>query len=131
VSVEIRPVTGRRDLRRFIRLPYALYRNEPRWIPPLESDMRGRLDRSGNPFFAHAEAEFFLALREGRVVGRVSAHVDRRFNEFQDNAWGMFGFFECEDSPATAQALLAAAEAWLRERGCDRIVGPMDYTTRG
>jgi len=88
VSLEIRPVASRRDLRRFITLPWALYRNEPRWIPPLRSDIAKRLDRGGNPFFHHAEAEYLLALRDGETVGRVSAHVDRRFNEFQDNRWG-------------------------------------------
>jgi len=129
VSLEIRPVAGRRDLERFITLPFALYRTEPRWVPPLRTDMRKRLDRERNPFFAHAEAEYFLAWRDGRPVGRITAQVDRRFNEFQDNAWGLFGFFECEDSADTAHALLAAAESWLRSRGRDRMVGPMDFTT--
>ena len=129
MSVEIRPVADKRDLRRFIRLPFALYRNEPHWIPPLLMDMRERLDRQRNPFFRHAEAEFFLAWRDGEPAGRISAHIDHNLNEFQDNRWGLFGFFECEDSHETADALLAAAEHWLRERGCDRMVGPMDYTT--
>jgi GNAT superfamily N-acetyltransferase len=129
VSVEIRPVAGRRDLRRFIALPYAIYRNEPRWIPPLRIEERKRLDRTSNPFFSHAVAEYFLAWRDGRAVGRITAHVDHRFNEFQDNDWGMFGFFECEDSRETAHALLDAAAAWLRERGRDVMLGPMDFTT--
>ncbi|HLW93764.1 MAG TPA: hypothetical protein VKS25_00150 [Solirubrobacteraceae bacterium] len=116
-------------MRRFIRLPARLYRNEPRWIAPLEIDVRKRLDRRRNPWFAHAEAEFFLAWRDGEAVGRITAHIDHRFNEFQDNSWGMFGFFESEDSPETAHELLAAAEAWLRARGRDRMVGPMDFTT--
>jgi GNAT superfamily N-acetyltransferase len=129
VSLEIRPVEGRRDQRRFIALPSDLYRNEPRWIAPLDMDMRRRLDRERNPFFAHADAEYYLAWRDGRVVGRITAHVDHRFNEFQDNRWGMFGFFECEDSAETAHALLEVAEGWLRERGRDRMLGPMDFTT--
>ncbi|HEY7966364.1 MAG TPA: hypothetical protein VID68_05010 [Solirubrobacteraceae bacterium] len=129
MGLEIRPVASSSDMRRFIRLPARLYRNEPRWIAPLESDIRKRLDRRSNPWFAHAEAEYFLAWRDGEPVGRVSAHVDHRFNEFQDNQWGLFGFFESEDSPETAHELLAAAEAWLRARGRDRMVGPMDFTT--
>jgi len=129
VGLEIRPVASRSDMRRFIRLPARLYRNEPRWIAPLEIDVRKRLDRRRNPWFAHAEAEFFLAWRDGEAVGRITAHIDHRFNEFQDNSWGMFGFFESEDSPETAHELLAAAEAWLRARGRDRMVGPMDFTT--
>jgi GNAT superfamily N-acetyltransferase len=129
VSLEIRPVGGRRDLRRFITVPWSLYRNEPRWIAPLLMDIGKRLDKKSNPFFTHAEAEYLIAWRDGRPVGRVSAHIDHRFNEFQNNRWGLFGFFECEDSTETAQALLGAAEAWLRERGRDRMVGPMDFTT--
>jgi GNAT superfamily N-acetyltransferase len=129
VSLEVRPVTDKRDLKRFVALPFALYRNEPRWVAPLIADVRKRLDRAKNPFFAHAEAQYFLAWRDGRPVGRISAHIDRRFNEHQQNDWGLWGFFECEDDPATAAALLDAADEWLRERGRDRMVGPMDFTT--
>ena len=129
MSLEIRPVAGARDLRRFIALPSRLYRNEPRWISPLRMDVRKLLDRSRNPFFKHAEAEYFLAWRDGQPVGRITAHIDHRFNEFQSNSWGMFGFFECENSPETAHALLETADAWLRERGRDKMVGPMDFTT--
>jgi GNAT superfamily N-acetyltransferase len=129
MSVEIRPVAGKRELRRFIQLPFELYRNEPRWIPPLRMEMRKRLDREHNPFFKHAEAEYFLAWRDGVPVGRITAHIDNRFNEFQDNRWGLFGFFECENAAETATALFDAAAAWLTERGRDRMVGPMDFTT--
>jgi GNAT superfamily N-acetyltransferase len=129
MPAEIRPVADRRDLRRFIRLPFELYRNEPNWVPPLLMDVRSRLDPAKNPFFAHADAQYFLAWRDGRVVGRICAHIDHNFNEFQHNDWGLFGFFECENDPETARALLDSAEAWLRERGRDRMVGPMDFST--
>jgi GNAT superfamily N-acetyltransferase len=129
VSVEIRRVTTRRDLNAFIRLPWAIHRNHPLWVPPLKFDVRRRLDRSKNPYFHHAEAEYFLALREGEPVGRITAQVDRNFNEFQSNDWGMFGWFEARDDPLVAQALLDAAEAWLRERRRDRMVGPLCFTT--
>jgi GNAT superfamily N-acetyltransferase len=114
---------------RFIKLPWRLYRNEPRWVPPLISERKRHLDRKHNPFFLHAEAEYFLAWRDGEVVGRITAHIDRRLNEFHDNDWGMFGFFECEENSETAHALLSTAEAWLRERGRDNMVGPMDFST--
>ena len=129
MPVEVRPVASKRELKAFMRLPWRLYRNEPHWIPPLLMDLRKRLDRQRNPFFEHAEAEYFLAWRDGRPVGRITAQVDRNFNEFQGNDWGLFGFFECEDDPEAAGALLDAAAAWLRERGRDRMVGPMDFTT--
>jgi GNAT superfamily N-acetyltransferase len=129
VAVEIRAVTSKRDLNSFIKLPFALYRNEPRWVAPLLMDLRKRLDRDKNPFFSHAEAEFFLAWRDGRAVGRISAHIDRHLNDYQGNDWGLWGWFECEDDPATARALIEAAEGWLRARGRSTMVGPMDFTT--
>ncbi len=129
MPVEVRPVASRRELKAFMRLPWRLYRNEPNWVPPLLMDLRKRLDRKRNPFFEHAEAEYFLAWRDGRAVGRITAQVDRNFNEFQGNDWGLFGFFECEQDPEAAQALIDAAAQWLRDRGRDRMVGPMDFTT--
>jgi GNAT superfamily N-acetyltransferase len=129
VSVEVRPVESRRDLGRFIKLPWRLYRNEPRWVPPLISERKRFLDPARNPFFEHAEAQYFLAWRDGEPVGRISAHIDENLNDFQKNEWGLFGFFESEDDPEVAGALLEAAEEWLRERGRDRMVGPMDFTT--
>jgi GNAT superfamily N-acetyltransferase len=128
-TVEIRPVASRSDLNTFIKLPWRLYRNERNWVAPLLMDLKKRLDQKKNPFFKHAEAQYFLAYRDGRPVGRISAHIDRNFNEFQGNDWGLFGWFECEDDPEAARALLGAAERWLRERGRDRMVGPMDFTT--
>jgi GNAT superfamily N-acetyltransferase len=128
-GVEIRPVRGRRELAAFVKLPFRLYSEDDPWVPPLLFERRRFLDPRHNPFFAHADVQLFLAWRGGRPVGRISAHVDRRLQEFQDNRWGLFGFFECEDDRAVADALLATAERWVRERDCDRLVGPMDFTT--
>jgi GNAT superfamily N-acetyltransferase len=128
-SVEVRPVRTRRERKTFIKLPWRLYRGEPNWVAPLLMDVKKRLDQRKNPFFKHAQAQYLLAYRNGEPVGRISAHVDSNFNEFQGNDWGLFGWFECEDDPATARALLDAAAGWLRERGRDRMIGPMDFTT--
>ena len=98
-AIEVKPVRSRGDLKRFIKLPWRIYRNAEHWVPPLVMERKRHLDREKNPFFEHAEAEYFLAWRDGEPVGRITAHVDHRFNEFQDNDWGMFGFFECEDDP--------------------------------
>ncbi|HEX4626563.1 MAG TPA: hypothetical protein VH231_19120 [Solirubrobacteraceae bacterium] len=129
MSVEIRHVTTRRDLNTFVHLPWAIYRNHPLWVPPLKFDVRNRLDRAKNPFFEHAEAEYFLAFRDGDPVGRITAHYDRNFNRFQHNEWGMFGWFEARDDPLVAGALLDAAEEWLRDRKRDRMVGPLSFST--
>ena len=97
-------------------------------MPPLKIERRLFLSPRFNAFFKHGEAELFLARRDGRVVGRISAQVDRHFNAYHDNAWGMFGFLEAEEDLEALNALLDAAAAWLRERGRDRMVGPMDFT---
>ena len=129
MTVEVKPVASRRDLTRFIKLPMRLYRNEPNWIPR-SSRSGGRSSTAARTrSSSHAEAEFFLAWRDGEPVGRISAHVDHHFNEFQGNDWGLFGFFEAENDPEVAGALLDTAEEWLRDRGRDRMVGPMDFTT--
>src|SRR3712207_788514 len=111
MGLEIRPVHSKADLRRFIELPYRLYRSyrpEPNWVPPLRFERRQHLDRGRNPFFEHAVAQYFLAVRDGRVVGRLSAHRDDNFQAFQQNRWGFFGFFECEEDFEAARALLDA-----------------------
>jgi GNAT superfamily N-acetyltransferase len=129
MAVEIRPVRSRKYLKRFIKLPFRLYRDQPNWVPPLIYERKRHLDRKKNPFFEHAEAEYFLAERNGEVVGRISAHIDHRLNEFQKNDWGLFGFFESIDDQEVADALFNAAAEWNRERGRDRIVGPFDFST--
>lgn len=128
-ELTVRPVAGRRELREFILLPFRLYQGIEQWVPPLVSERKRHLDRRRNPFFSHADAEYFLAWRGDRVVGRISAQVDHRFNEFQDNDWGMFGFFECEDDAEVAGALLDTARDWLRARGRDRMIGPLNFST--
>jgi GNAT superfamily N-acetyltransferase len=124
----VRPVASRRDLNAFIKLPFRLHRGTP-WVPPLISERRAFLNREKNPFFEHAEAEYFLAERDGDVVGRITAQVDERWTRFQGGNDAMFGFFEAEEDPDVARALVEAAAEWTRGRGRDRMLGPMDFTT--
>lgn len=122
----VEPVASRRDLREFIDLPYRLHRADPIWVPPLRMEQKSLLDRAHHPFWKHAEGEYFLARREGRVVGRIAAIVDRRHNEFHEDRVGFWGFFECEDDVDAARPLFEAAESWLRERGRDASRGPVN-----
>jgi GNAT superfamily N-acetyltransferase len=124
VSVEVRKVSGSGDLKRFIDLPFRLHANQPQWVPPLKLERRLFLSRRMNAFFSHGEAEYFLALRGGQVVGRITAHVNHAFNDYQKKNWGWFGFLEFEEDLEVLQALLGAAAAWLGERGKERMVGP-------
>jgi GNAT superfamily N-acetyltransferase len=128
VAIEVRPVESRRELSRFIKLPFRLHRGTP-WVPPLIFERRQFLNRSKNPYFEHAEAVYFVAWRDGEPVGRITAQVDRRWDEYQGGKDGQFGFLEAEDDPEVFAALLEAAETWVRERGRERLLGPMDFTT--
>jgi GNAT superfamily N-acetyltransferase len=128
VSVVVRPVTGRRERREFVELPFRLHSTSAVWVPPLRLERHIFLMRSQNPFFSHGDAQLFLAWRDGRVVGRISAQYDDNFNAFHSNRWGMFGFLEFEDAPDVLPALLEAAYTWLRAHGRDHVIGPMDFT---
>ena len=128
MSLAVRPVRSRAELRAFVKLPWRIYRIGDPWVPPLIAERRRYLDRSHNPWFDHGEAEYFLAFRDGSPVGRITAQVDRAFNDFHASRWGWFGFFECLEDPGAAGALFDAAGTWLTERGCDRMVGPASLT---
>ena len=128
-SVSIRPVRTRRELKRFVKLPFKLHRDSEQWVPPLVFERMQFLDRKKNPWFEHGEAEYFLAERDGEPVGRITAHVDHRWDEFQGGKDAMFGFFEAAEDPEVVRALFDAATAWATERGRERLLGPMDFTT--
>ena len=126
-SLDVTPVRRFKDLRAFVELPFRLHAGT-RWVPPLKVERYLFLNRKVNAFFKHGEAEYFLARREGRVVGRVTAQIDHAFNDFHADRWGMFGFLEFEDDPEIAAALIDTAAGWLHARGCERMVGPMDFS---
>jgi GNAT superfamily N-acetyltransferase len=126
-SVQITQVDGFRDLREFVSLPYRLHAGT-KWIPQLRLERYLFLNRRMNAFFTHGEAEYFLARRGGRVVGRITAQLNRASNDYHDRRWGNFGFLEFEDDQEVVDALLASAEAWCRAKGMERMVGPMDFT---
>lgn len=127
MSVEVRAVSGRRAISTFIDLPFRLHANHPLWVPPLRLERRLFLSRRMNAFFSHGEAEYFLACRDGRTVGRITAQVNHAFNDHQRKRWGWFGFFEAEDDQEVVRALLDAAAEWLSARGMERMVGPASF----
>lgn len=129
MTLDIAPVRDSRDLEAFIRLPESLYRKDPTFIPLLRASERKMLDPRRNPFYLHAEAEHFLARRDGRLVGRASAIRNRAYEECHGERTGFFGYFDAENDPEAARALLGAAEEWLRARGLDRVIGPVNPST--
>lgn len=128
-SVTIRPVRTRRQLKRFVKVPFELHRDHPLWVAPLIFERMQFLNRGKNPWFEHGEAEYFIAERDGRPVGRITAHIDLRWDEYRGGNDAMFGFFETTDDPEVTKALLEAATEWAGSKGRERILGPMDFTT--
>jgi len=126
--MDVLPVSGSADLQRFIQFPYDHYKSHPYWVAPLPSDERARLTPGKNPYFEHAEAAYFLARDNGRVLGRVAASVDRNYDSFHGERQATFGFFEASTAEA-ASGLLAAAESWSRSKGAEVLRGPMSFTS--
>jgi GNAT superfamily N-acetyltransferase len=125
MPVSVEQVSTRKQLREFVKFPYSLYRNDKNWVPQLLMDDYKKLDRKKHPFFQHAEAEFFLARRDGMVAGRIASIHDAIWEKTHGDKAAYWGWFECIDDPEVARELFEAAFAWARERGCARIIGPM------
>lgn len=128
MTVQIIAINNSKGLTAFIRLPYALYQNDPHWVPPLNMERKDFLNRKKNPFFRHGEAELFLAFRDGRPVGRISAQIHHGHLEKYNDACGFFGFFESVEDQEVATALIQTAGAWLKKKGMKKIRGPFNWT---
>lgn len=129
MGVEIVAVNGKQSLKEFIEFPYTLYRGDPHWVPPLQIAVKELLDREKHPFYRNAQAEFYIARQNGRVVGRVAAIVDQAHNRFHEEEAGFFGFFESIDDAGVSEALLARARKWCEEHGAKVVRGPVNPST--
>ena len=130
-GITVAPVQSKSDLKAFIRLPFRIYRDNPNWVPPLMMTEHERFSPKQNPFYQHADVQLFLARRNGKIAGRISAHIDHEHLRAHNERAGFFGFFECGHRPDVASALLAVAEDWLRERGMASIRGPLNFSING
>ena len=119
---------GGRRLGDFTGLPFRLYRNAPLWVPQLIMDVKSILDKKKNPFFAHGEAQYFVAYNGKEPVGRVAAIIDRNYNKYHNVNAGWFGFFECINDRDTAKALMRSAFGWLKDREMNVVYGPASPT---
>ena len=128
-ELRIAPVGGRRDLDRFIRLPTRLYAGCEGFVAPLVIERRDALRQDKNPYFRHATAQYWLAWRGKRPVGRISAQIDQLYLQRHGAETGHFGLLDAEDDPEVFRALLSAAEQWLRERGMRRMLGPFSLSS--
>ena len=130
--VTVHPVKNKDDLREFVELAFRLNRGDPAWVPPLKGEVYALLTPGKNPWFEHGKAQFFLARRRGRTVGRISAHIDalalaQPAEQGMGPDTGNWGLIEAEDEES-AHALIAAAEDWLREQGMTRSLGPLSIS---
>ncbi len=126
--LSIREVRSRRDINRFVRLPWRIYAADPHWVPPLLVEVKAFLNRRKHPFYEHGDAAQFLAVRGRQAVGRILVSDDMLYNRESNSNVGCFGMFECLDDREAAHALLDAAAGWLRARGRTSIMGPVDYS---
>lgn len=127
--VVVREVENKRDLKKFVKVPFRVHRNHAEWVPPLILDRMQFLNREKNPYFDHAEVGLWIAEVDGEPVGRISAQIDQRWDEFRGGNDGQFGFFETIDDAEVANALLDTGCEWLAGKGREKVYGPMDFTT--
>jgi GNAT superfamily N-acetyltransferase len=125
MTIELRSIPLGPKVGPFLAAGRAVLRDDPAWVAPLDFEIRDRLHPRKNPFFEHGEAALWVAYRDGRPVGRISASVDQEWQKRWNDRTGHFGFFDTVDDVEVARALIEAAEGWLRERGVDRVLGPM------
>ncbi len=128
MSVIIKKVTSKDDLMKFIHFGIDLYKGNDYFVPPLIYDERATLNRSKNPAFDHCDASYFLAYRNGEIVGRIAAIINHKSNERWDQKHARFGFVDFIDDNDVVDSLFGAAESWARSRGMEKIHGPLGFT---
>ena len=125
MSIDVVTVTTSRDLTRFLRLPWSIYRGNPHWVPPLISELKKSLGPASAGTVPAFTRRLFLARQEGQPVGRLQAGIDEALNARKQARTGYFSLFECVNDPAVCGRLLEAAETWLRSHGITLVKGPV------
>jgi GNAT superfamily N-acetyltransferase len=126
--VIIEQIQDKRGMTEFVKFPFALYRGDPNWVPPLIEERLDVFNPKKNPIFEHAHCQAFLARRDGKPVGTISAMINDRHNEVHNERMGSFGFFETINDAEVATALLRAAEGWVKDQGMTVIRGPLNLS---
>ena len=123
-KVKIKTVESKSDLMKFIKFPWEIYNGDSNWVPPLIADRKKILSKTKNPFFKHAEAEYFLAEKNGKLVGRIAAIKNDLHNEIHKDKVGFFGFFEAVNDQEVANALFDKSKEWIKSKDLDIMRGP-------
>ncbi|HOC57234.1 MAG TPA: N-acetyltransferase [Verrucomicrobiota bacterium] len=128
-DIQIVPLSrNSRDVLRFLRVSYGIYRDDPHWVAPLLMDLK-KVFTDANPLFEHAVMQLWVATRGGRDVGRIAGIIDRNYNRVSKDSAAFFGFFETVEDAAVSRRLFEAVAGWARQAGLKRLLGPMNPTT--
>jgi GNAT superfamily N-acetyltransferase len=128
MSIEIREVTKKRELNKLINLPWKLYKNDPKWVPPLKLAQKEMFSPK-HPFYETATIKTFYAIEEKEILGRIVAVVNKAYNDYHNDKCGFWGFFEAIPSQEVAHSLLEKAESWFKEQGMTKSIGPVNPST--
>jgi len=123
-EITVKPVTTKSELNQFIKFPWKIYKDDKYWVPPLLMEQKTLLDKQKNPFFKAATAEYFLAFRNGEIVGRIAAIKNDIHLKYHNDSSGQYGFFECINDQQVANALFDKAKSWIKEKGLKYMRGP-------
>lgn len=128
IQIEQLDLSNTAKVNEFISLPFRLFKDCKQWVPPFIGDVKAMLNPNKHPFYEHSEADFFVARRDGQVVGRLSVAVNNPFNKYHDVKKAQFYLFECENDQEAANALFNRAFEWARARGLNQVVGPKGFS---
>ncbi|GAB4571115.1 MAG: GNAT family N-acetyltransferase [Anaerolineales bacterium] len=124
LNIEKVDTENKKQVKRFVELPFRIYADCPQWVPPLNVDAYNQLNRKKHPFHEHSDVDFFLAIRDGRDVGRIAVIENKPFNKYHNEKTADFYLFECEDDLEAATTLFNTAFDWAKTRGLNKMIGP-------
>lgn len=128
MSVTIQPCDTISDLKKFVQLPYDLYKDNAYWVPPMKKDELKALQPATNPAYKNCDAQFWIAIKDGKVAGRIGAIINKAYNEQVGTKLGRITRFEITDDKEVSKLLLGTAEAWIKERDMNGVHGPLGFT---
>lgn len=128
IEVQQIDTSNKAQVNQFVQFHYDLYKNCPQWVPPFYSDIKTMLNRNKHPFYDQSDADFFIAIRDGKVVGRVAGLENRPFNQYHNKKEAIFYLYDCIDDQEVSDALFNRLFEWAKKRGLDTVVGPKGFT---
>ena len=127
MTVIIRLVQNKSDLKKFVQFPFCLYRNNPYWVPLLQREILGTLNKNENPAFESCDAEYWMACQDGKIVGRIAGIINHRHNEYTDKKQARFGWVDFVDDPDVSEKLFKTVEQWVKDNGAESLHGPLGF----